>query len=52
MAFMTESQWQFIIDNCCCNCGDVLYCGGPSDPMPGGACEIDDDYEDYDEEEF
>jgi hypothetical protein len=43
----------FILENCCPNCGEVWDCGGPDDPAPGGACEADDgEFDEDDDAEY
>jgi len=43
----------YIIENCCSQCGEVWECAGPDNPEPGGGCEIDDgEFDDDDEVEY
>ena len=50
--FNEQEDRNFIIENCCSLCGEILDCDGPDNPNPGGVCEIDDGEFDDDEEEY
>ena len=39
---MKNDELQFITENCCSLCGNIWECGDPDDPIPDGACEVDD----------
>jgi hypothetical protein len=43
-----EAEEEKTMFDCCANCSEIMMCDGPDNPMPGGACDIDD----YDDDEF
>jgi len=44
-----REYYDYIVSNCCSQCGEVWECDGPDNPLPGGVCEVDDgDFDDDD----
>jgi len=44
-----QEYYDYILENCCTQCSNILDCDGPDNPLPDGVCEtgeVDDEDED------